>query len=368
MGQEEHIDLTDLEKTSRKIKPESSGGRKYKNRKNRLRAGKIIARISISIATALLIVLAGITGIVIILEFGPSETARNLFVNSAMESSAGKFMATLFLSDETIQEIRRANSVVETNQVTDTSLLTFTDENVEQKDENVNVEQPDIEVLEIQGDTYKGKLMKVKDPSRVAVGTSGSFGKEHRGKTVKEMADEAGAVAAINGGGFEDINGMGNGGTPIGLVISNGKLAYGSPGASYEVIGFDNQNALVVGRMTAQAALDRGVRDAISFGPILIVNSEPSQVNGGGSGLNPRTAIGQCADGTMLLLTIDGRQVNSVGATYQDIIDIMLEHGAVNAANLDGGSSTLMYYDGEYINNCASLYGARYMPTCILVK
>ena len=90
--------------------------------------------------------------------------------------------------------------------------------------------------------------------------------------------------------------------------------------------------------MTAQAALDRGVRDAVSFGPVLVVNGEAVEVNGSGSGLNPRTAIGQREDGSILLVVIDGRQVNSLGASYSDVIELMLEYGAVNAANLDGGS------------------------------
>ena len=111
-----------------------------------------------------------------------------------------------------------------------------------------------------------------------------------------------------------------------------------------------------------------GVRDAISFGPILIVNGEPTEVTGSGGGLNPRTAIGQRADGAVLLLVIDGRQANSLGANYGDLINVMTEYGAVNAANLDGGSSSLLVYNNEVISTCASLYGPRKMPTCIVVK
>ena len=111
-----------------------------------------------------------------------------------------------------------------------------------------------------------------------------------------------------------------------------------------------------------------GVRDAVKFGPILLVNGEPVEALGDGSGLNPRTAIGQRADGAMLLLTIDGRQSNSIGASLADVRDVMLDFGAVNAANLDGGSSTSMIYNGEMINQNASLIGLRKMCTAILVK
>ena len=120
--------------------------------------------------------------------------------------------------------------------------------------------------------------------------------------------------------------------------------------------------------MTGGEALNRGVRDALSFGPILIVNGVPARINGTGGGLNPRTAIGQREDGAVLLLVIDRRQANSLGASYEDVMNVLLDHGAVNAANLDGGSSSLLYYDGKYINNSSSLVGAREMPTSIIVR
>ena len=85
------------------------------------------------------------------------------------------------------------------------------------------------------------------------------------------------------------------------------------------------------------------------------------------AGLNPRTAIGQRSDGAILLLVIDGRQVISIGASLWDLVDIFQKYGAVNACNLDGGSSTLMWYQGDYINNCASVIGIRPVPTTFLV-
>lgn len=378
MDIEDNINSSQYKKDSKKIYDKKSdeekinGGhnRKIKNnRKNNKKSNRsrLIKRIALSIFTALFVIVLGLLGVIYILEFGPSNTARNLFVNSAMESSAGKFMATMFLSDEKIAQIRKDNSVVASDDITDTSLINIGTNETDTADGDDN-DEDGIQIIDISNDTYKGKMMIVKDPSRVTVGISGQYGASYSGKTVMDMAMNYDAVAAVNGGGFEDNNGVGNGGTPIGLVISDGELKYGSAGSSYEVIGFDNNNNLVVGKMTASEALSRGVRDALSFGPILIVNGQASQVNGSGSGLNPRTAIGQRADGAILLLVIDGRQVNSLGASYADVIDVMLEYGAVNAANLDGGSSSLMYYKGEYINSCASLYGPRNMPTSIIVR
>ena len=83
---------------------------------------------------------------------------------------------------------------------------------------------------------------------------------------------------------------------------------------------------------------------------------------------SPRTAIGQRADGSILLLCIDGRQAHSLGASYKDLSDIFVEYGAVNASNLDGGSSSLMVYEDEIISVTASLYGSRKLATAVLVK
>ena len=347
---------------SRKDKAKADGS---KADNTGLTAKKVIIRTLVSIVTALFITVLGLLGVIAVLEFGPSKTARDLFVNSAMESSAGKFLAKLFLSDETIADIRKANSVVAVDEVTDSSLV---DTSGAVTGDGIDEDGDGLDFYKLQTDTYTGILVKVYDPSRVCVGISGEYGENCSGKKVCEMVEMYGGVLAVNAGGFYDANGMGTGGIPDGLVISDGELKYGSLNTTYEVIGFDNENKLVVGNMTAQAALDRGVHSAVSFGPILIVNGEAAEINGAGSGLNPRTAVGQCADGTILLLVIDGRQTNSLGASYADLIDVMLQYGAVNAANLDGGSSSVMYYNGEYINNCSSMIGDRSIPTCILVK
>jgi len=345
-----------------KMEPKKhSKGHTRKRKSSKLK--KVIVRTTISIVTVIVLLFLNLLGIVLLTNYGPSETARNLFVDSVMESSAGKFMATWFFSDEKIAEIRSVNSVIASTEVTDSNLIAINQSAIESK-----AEDKPIEIIDIVSSTYKGKIVIVRDPSRVTVGVSGNYGGVNTGKTVKDMAIAYNATIAINGGGFEDANGVGNGGTPIGIVISDGKLKFGSLTTSYEVIGFDNANKLVVGKMTGRQALDRGIRDALSFGPILIVNGTSSVINGEGSGLNPRTAIGQRADGAMLLLVIDGRQTNSVGATYADLVNIMLAYGAVNAANLDGGSSTLLYYNGDYINKNSSINGPRNMPTSIIVR
>lgn len=291
---------------------------------------------------------------------GPSPTARNLFTTTMLETSALKFLPTLFLSPEEIETITSGNKVYETD--------TSTDVDIPFDDRNEEIPPETIELIDIAGETYAGKLLIVHDPSRVSVASIPVFSEERDGWTTEMFAKRNNAVAAINGGGFADENGFGSGGTPSGIVIRNGKLMFGSTETVSSVVGFDSNHRLVVGRMSGQTALDKNVRDAVSFGPAFIVNGEPMEVGGSGGGLNPRTVIGQRADGAVLLLVIDGRQAHSLGATYEDCIKVMLTHGAVNAANLDGGSSTTMVYNGDIINSCVSLYGPRYIPTAFIVK
>ncbi len=331
---------------------------------------KYFGRICVSIGTVLLLAVVFVVGAILVVSFGPSETASNLFINSAMESSVGRIIVPMILGEEEAEKIAAENQVEQTTEITDTDLIVIPEktdntENTENTDEEI-VEP--IELIPVTEETYNGYVVLIHDPSRVSVGVSGPFGPGYSGKTVEAMAESAGALLAVNGGGFDDPGGRGNGGTPLGIVIQDGRLAWGTPEEEYEVIGFDKDNKMVLGVMTGQEALDRGIQSALSFGPFLIVNGEPTEVTGSGGGLNPRTVIGQRADGTIIIAVIDGRQPNSLGGTMSDMVALMTKFEAVNAANLDGGSSSVLYYEGEYINHPTSLYGPRRMPTCIIVK
>ena len=124
------------------------------------------------------------------------------------------------------------------------------------------------------------------------------------------------------------------------------------------------------------------IRDAVTFQEEasdannhfvkLIINGEERQSNGLGSGANPRTAIGQRADGTVLLLVTDGRGKSShFGATANDLIEIMSEYGAINAANIDGGSSSTMYYQDEYLMTSVTFYYSNSswnLPEAFIIK
>lgn len=334
----------------------------------------VVRRVVLVLITVILAVLAALLGLIYVMEKGPSETARNIFVISCRETSAIKWVPNIFLSDEEVERIAASNIIQETNDITDPGLVQIPSaddkENAAAADPAVDPDGDGIDIVDVSGSTFKGKMMIVYDPSRVFVGISGKFGQSEQGKTLPEIySSYDNIVGAVNGGGFDDRPGHMTGGEPWGIVMSEGEVLWGTPMYySWDTIGITYDNKLVVGKMTVQEAVDMGVRDAVKFGPILIVNGEPVEALGDGSGLNPRTAIGQRADGAMLLLTIDGRQSNSLGASLADVRDVMLDFGAVNAANLDGGSSTSMIYNGEMINQNASLIGLRKMCTAILVR
>ncbi len=318
---------------------------------------RFIGRFFAVLGTTVLLLLILLVGVLALIFNGPSPTRRDELVTTLQETSAAKFVPYLFLPAEEVDAILNSNVIVETDESTDTS-VDFTEQ---------EEDAPPIEILDISGPSYAGKLMIVQDPSRLKVACLSQFGETVKGKTTAQLVKAAGAVAGVNGGGFADPNGMGDGGMPLGLVIKDGVIINGSTSTVSSIVGFDNNNHLVVGQMSGAKALEIGVRDALSFGPALVINGKGSEVAGTGGGLNPRTVIGQRADGAVLLLTIDGRQAHSLGATYKDCIQIMLKYGAINAGNLDGGSSTTLVYNDEIINSPVPLYGSRYIPPAFVV-
>ena len=359
-----------------------------KGRKRRKGAAKkpaltlrtILKRVGLSVLTLLILVLVGALGAGRVAFKGPSQSLGDLLTVSMLETSALKFVPRIYYNDAEMDAIIARNSVDSSVSETDTSMIVIVGPTPEPgseaalsatpKPSNLLYSEDGIEIFDVEGATYNGWMMVVQDPSRVVTGVCRENFNSKPGLELYEIAERYGAVAAINGGGFSDSGGVGNGGMPTGLVIAGGEVLNKSGGSSDHnvVVGFNQDNVMIIGEMTSKQALDKGIRDALAFGPALVVNGEAARVKGSSSGLNPRTAIGQRADGAVLMLVIDGRQASSLGATYADLISVMLEYGAVNAINLDGGSSSLMYYRGEYLNKGVILTGSRKMPTGFVVK
>jgi exopolysaccharide biosynthesis protein len=215
----------------------------------------------------------------------------------------------------------------------------------------------DYKIIEINGDKFHGYLTAIYDPSRIRVATTSKVGTA--GEYLTEISKANNALVAINGGGFADANFNGDGSTPLGVTIANGQtITKNTYGGSYGIIGFNAENKLILGKYTEEKAKEMGIRDAVTFGPFLIVNgSKVSDLGSSALGRAPRTAIAQREDGIVLFLVLDGSRTKNEGAVYSEEIEILLKYGAVTAANLDGGTSTCMTVNGTLVNDPTSMNG-----------
>jgi exopolysaccharide biosynthesis protein len=300
------------------------------------------------------------------LYYGPFENARSTMVGAAMTTLSHQWIATAFLSDDRISEILNQSKIADITQNADNG-----DGEVELKD----IHDDTIERYEVDGNTFTGYLLVIKDPKRVKVGYSSKLGKA--GETTSKIAKTNSAAAAINAGGFTDESASGkqwtgNGGLPRGIIMSKGEPIhndYKDDNVKDDIVAMTEEGLLLVGKHSVKQLKQKGVTDAVSFGPALIVNGKKTITSGdGGWGKAPRTAIGQRKDGAILLLVLDGKQIKRLAATLRDVQDVLYEHGAYTASNLDGGSSTTMYYDGKVINEPDSALGERSIPSVIYVE
>ena len=293
----------------------------------------------------------------LMIRFLPFENVKKGIVGMCVTSYSHSGLANLFASNDEIKNIISQNRYGVMVSSTNKNLI-----KVEHKFDK------GITLYEVKSDTFHGKLLKIEDPLRIKVCKSKDIPKA--GETTSALARRHSAVAAINAGGFTGSNWGGTGGMPSGVIIQNGEITFQSkPLKEYmDIVGFTKKGVLVVGRQKTSSLLSIGVSEAVCFGPALIVNGQPMIKRGdGGWGIAPRTAIGQTRDGEVLMLVIDGRQMSSAGAYLLDIQNIMLKYGAYNAANLDGGSSTTMYYKGRVVNNPCDIVGERSVPTIVMV-
>ena len=350
--------------------------------------GRIIRRFFLLLFTIVILAVVALCLVLNMVFNGPSESARKLLTMSLTEASATKWVPGLFLDDELVAQIRENVEVVEMDDFSDTSEVVIDLSNAITGESDEWENYPDgIRIEHFSGRTYDAHIMIIRDPSRVYMATSTEkFSYSIPGTRITEEIENENAVAAINAGAFFD-NGTASpevGSVPLGLVYAGGKCVWtqGTPNER-GFAGFNEDNILVVAKDLTQAqAEELNIRDGCGFGPVLIMNGEISQeAYSSSSGLNPRTVIGQRKDGAVIFLCVDGRQAGSLGATYADLIDIMLEYGAYNACNMDGGSSSVMLYrniDGQldcevgtvgFVNNQSPLQAEpRRMPNFWMVR
>lgn len=320
----------------------------------------------------------GISGL-LFLFYGPWDGFRNFWITSAMTTMNHQYLATWLYSDETIQKVLANNQIVEIDEVSDSDSIKIRKYSAKtiyknEYEKAVLTKDPGndlYKVIPVSGTSYQGYLVAVYDPSRISVATTKYLGKY--GESITTVAKRENAIIAMNAGGFYDPDWNSNGALPHGTVISNGKVVsdYEDARVGGGFICFTKENKLILGKMTKEEALAKGCRDAVEFGPYLIVNGKSSFIKGnGGWGIAPRTAIGQRKDGIVLMLVINGRIPSSIGADLVDLTEIMENYGAYNAANLDGGSSSELVINQKIVNTpvAGGVDGLRDMPTFWIVK
>ena len=358
-----NIEKEETNNLNEKIEPVKDN-KKRKKKKSNKKSKKWV------ITFAILDVLAIIC---LFLMYGPISYFRNLWVTSAMSTMTHKYLAYVFFNQEQIDKIMSNNIVIEVDDQTNQDEINFEEEveyssiyeeQILKRDKGNDL----YKVIDIEGDGYKGHLLVVYDPSKIELVQSPS---SSYGLTIEEFVNKYNAVAGINASGFNYSESQGY--TPTGVMIKDGKIIAdnGSTGWGGGIIGFTNNNVLVLTKASAYQALQMGIRDAVSFGPFLIVNGVASQFKGnGGYGVAPRTAIGQRKDGIVLMLVIDGRRPgHSIGVDMIELTNIMLNYGAYNASNLDGGGSSTIVVEGETLSVAggSGYAGDRYLPNAWLL-
>ncbi len=310
-------------------------------------------------------------------EKGAISEILYITVPTFLETGQFKFIPSLYLSKTEIQNIVDKNKMKDMDANVDENLINIGDSgkkgtldinpNATENNENNSSSNTDapIEIHEVSGATYYGTMMVVKDPSRVSIASIYPW--KSQGITLEQLVKDNGAVGGINGGLYNSYNN--SGGAPYGVLVCNGEIQHNRPQEwpGLVLVGFTEDNILQIidvskmnSNQVKSLVAERKIRDAVTFQDEasdsnnhfvqLIINGETREMNGMGSGLNPRTAIGQRADGAVLMFVTDGRAKNGhLGASASDLIEVMKEFGAVNAANLDGGSSSCMYYEDKYL-------------------
>ena len=220
-------------------------------------------------------------------------------------------------------------------------------------------------IVEVAGEQYKGLLAIIKDSKQVTVVKAERLGTH--GDIITKFAKDNNSLVAINASGFIDVNGDGDGGSVMGSMVLDG-VEYGEPIEKLKFFGFKQDYKLYIENYNAQNIAD--YRWGVQFSPALIVDGKKYVQGTFGYGLQPRSAVAQTLSGEFLMLIIDGRQVgHSIGATVDDLAEIMLRHKAYQAMNLDGGSSSIMNYRGKTISRPSSKNSlGRYLPNAFICR
>ena len=276
----------------------------------------------------------------------PFTYLSDLYITTAMRTSDHKYLATMLYSDKYISKVLARNSVADMEGHSDYTPSQY-------------IGSDKMELKKLDGYGCSGYLITVYDESRISIVRA----QTKNGELLENIAERCNAAAAINASGYASNQDQS---IPNGLVIYNGKITGEKNERQRSFVASDYSNRLYIGSLSTKEILSAGFKDVVEFGPVLILNGEPCDISGNGGGPAPRTVIGITADRKVLLLVLEGRHGLDFGASLRTVQEIMLEHGAVNACNLDGGFSSSMYYEGELISASGGTF-ERMLPNAIVV-
>ena len=302
----------------------------------------------------ILSIVLGIT--LFVLNFIPS--IREKIILSSIDSN--KWLVYTLYSEKTISKVINNKNQVKLENTKDLDKIVVESKPLqiiesEYEEAILTKDNDDYKLLNITVGGYKAYLVAIYDPSKVQLIHSKTFNTGTGQEKIKDMCARSGGIVCVNGGMFVD-NGLGSD-IPMGYLIKNGKIIWSDNEAPANLIGFTKDNKLLLVNATGEEAIKMGMRDALEFGPFLIVNGKSIEYNSsvGGYSRAARVAIAQRRDGTVLFLVTEG--THAFGPNMGEVIDTLKKYGAYNAANLDGGTSSQLAINGELINNPKNIYG-----------
>ena len=205
----------------------------------------------------------------------------------------------------------------------------------------------------------RGVLAIAKDPGRVHLFPAEDLGSH--GERIDSIARRNNGVLAMTGSGFLDENGAGNGGQMTGSCRCSGE-DYGTPyGWNCARFSLMEDNYVVIGH--ADGPFPKNARDGMEFDPALIIDGELQDPKYWIE-KNPRTCIGQNKRGNILMLGVEGRYADSPGCSVEECAKLLQEYEGWNAINVDGGTTAIVWYQGEPIMRCSNQATpeGRYLP------
>lgn len=315
--------------------------------------------------TIFFIVIDILVAICFFVVYGPFETFRNTIITTAISTKTHDYIAYTFYSEKKVQEVMDLNSYIPLTDDVDLDAIVIDtsprDSYDNEYDEAILTRNPgneDYKYLKVKVGGYNAHLVAIYDPSKVELLTCKKFNSANGSsqERVQTMAKRYGAMVAINAGGFKDPDGYGSD-IPLGYVIKDGKIIWSTNNNKANLIGFTNDNKLILTKATGEEAINMGIRDAIQFGPFLIVNGESIAYKNSAGGYEraARVAIAQRRDGIVLFLVTEG--THTKGPNLKEVADVLEKYGAYNAANLDGGTSTQLVMNNKLINNPKNVFG-----------